>query len=123
LKIPQVQTPSAASQANVEMEEHILDVPMEDPHVEPAHVEPSPAPVGKAAESEFEVDQDFDLILEPEPLVPAHEQRPPEIPVVPLHHAAASKTPSEEQSPSKVFASDQFLSDLAKEIDELGLAQ
>ena len=133
LTIPQVQVPSAASQppasqapaskANVEMEEHILDVPMEDPHVEPAHVEPSPAPVGKAAESEFEVDQDFDLILEPEPLVPAHEQRPPEIPVVPLHHAAASKTPSEVPSASKVFASDQFLSDLAKEIDELGLDQ
>lgn len=136
VNIPEVKIPSGASQApasqaNVEMEEHILDVPMEDPHVghvdapveKAAHVEPKLAPVGKATESEFEVDQDFDLILEPESLVPAHEQRPPEIPIVPLHAAAASTKDSEKPSASKVFASDQFLSDLAKEIDDLGLDQ
>jgi tetratricopeptide (TPR) repeat protein len=118
LTIPEAPVSTPASQVHVEMEEHILDVPMEDPHVE--HVV---APVEKAAESEFELDQDFDLILEPESLVPAHEQRPPEIPIVALPDAAASTTEQKQPSGSKVFASDQFLSDLAKEIDELGLDQ
>jgi pilus assembly protein FimV len=86
----------------------------------PARVEPEP---------EFELDHDYELILEAEPLVPAYDQKPPAIPIVPepqpepqpepaASHAAQSSTTA---PPASGFASDQFLSDLAKEIDDLGL--
>jgi tetratricopeptide (TPR) repeat protein len=63
------------------------------------------------------------LVLEPEPLVPAYDQKPPETPVVPKPesdavHAAQNATVA---PPAAGFASDQFLADLAKEIDDLGL--
>lgn len=77
-----------------------------------AHVEKAAAP-----ESEFEVEQDYELVLEPEPLVPAHDQRPPETPI-----------PSREPEPvakdaASGLASDQFLADLANEIDQLGIGE
>jgi tetratricopeptide (TPR) repeat protein len=72
----------------------------------------------KAPEPEFEVDQEYELVLDAEPLVPAHEQRPPAPPPVrrtpePAHQNAGPAAES--------FASDQFLADLASEIDQLGL--
>jgi tetratricopeptide (TPR) repeat protein len=82
-----------------------------------------PAPPSAAA-PEFELDQDFELVLEPEPLVPAYDQKPPETPIaVPKPesdavHAAQNGTVA---PPTAGFASDQFLADLAKEIDDLGL--
>src|SRR6266403_823202 len=74
----------------------------------------------KAPEPEFEVDQEYELVLDAEPLVPAHEQRPPAPPPSrrtpePVHQNAAPAAES--------FASDQFLADLASEIDQLGLAE
>src|SRR5712672_1955317 len=74
----------------------------------------------KAPEPEFEVDQEYELVLDAEPLVPAHEQRPPAPPPPrrtpePVHQNAAPAAES--------FASDQFLADLASEIDQLGLAE
>src|SRR5580704_10103424 len=85
-------------------------------------VREQPAPPSAAA-PEFELDQDFELVLEPEPLVPAYDQKPPETPVVPKPesdavHAAQNATVA---PPAAGFASDQFLADLAKEIDDLGL--
>jgi pilus assembly protein FimV len=83
--------------------------------VPPPAIEPEP---------EFELDKDFELILEPEPLVPAYDQKPPATPIaVPPPepepaHAAAEAVPV---APAASFASDQFLADLAKEIDDLGL--
>ena len=76
------------------------------------------APVAKAAqpESEFEVEQDYELVLEPETLVPAHDQRPPETPIVP-------REPEPVAPNASGLASDQFLSDLANEIDQLGIGQ
>jgi tetratricopeptide (TPR) repeat protein len=76
----------------------------------------------KPAEPEFEVEQDYELVLDAEPLVPAHEQKPPAPPPArrtpePVHQNAAP--PAAEES----FASDQFLADLASEIDQLGLSQ
>jgi len=72
-----------------------------------------------AAEPEFELDQEFELVFEPENLVPAHEMLPPVPP--PSQKDAepllAGKTPVNGNS----FSTDDFLSDLAKEIDELGL--
>ncbi len=76
----------------------------------------------KAAEPEFEVDQEYELVLDAEPLEPVHEQKPP------------SPPPARPRKPEPVvqnaapgaeagFGSDQFLADLANEIDQLGLAE
>jgi tetratricopeptide (TPR) repeat protein len=77
------------------------------------------------AESEFEVDQDYDLILEPEELVPAHSQKPPDAVEV---HAAESDANGEHVGRNSAgppagsdFASDHFLADLANEIEDLGM--
>jgi len=88
------------------------------PEKPPVHRKP-PAP----AEPEFELDQDYELVLEPEALVPAYDQKPPATPLVvpkpePEPEPAAKNTAA---TPANGFASDQFLADLAKEIDELGL--
>jgi len=84
---------------------------------EPALEEPEVAVPGKpAAEPEFELDNEFELVLEPEQLVAPHEmlsEIPPPKPAEAKQEVAASN--------GSVFSSDQFLSDLAKEIDELGL--
>jgi hypothetical protein len=79
-----------------------------------------PAEAPKVPEPEFELDQDYELVLDPEPLVPAYDQKPPDTPIVvpepePVVQEAAPV------SPASGFASDQFLSDLAKEIDQLGM--
>ncbi len=91
---------------------------------EPPAVEQPPAakiaePAPKIEEPEFELDQDYELVLDPEPLVPAHDQRPPEIPIVPLETQPAGRN----VAPANGFASDQFLSDLAAEIDQLGIGE
>jgi tetratricopeptide (TPR) repeat protein len=76
----------------------------------------------KPAEPEFEVEQDYELVLDAEPLVPAHEQKPPSPPPTPrrpepVHQNAAPAAKADS------FASDQFLADLANEIDQLGLGE
>jgi len=67
----------------------------------------------KKEEPEFELEQDYELVIEPEPLVPAHEQKPPEV---------AAKNAQAPPAASG-FASDQFLADLANEIDQLGIGE
>ncbi|MGB2626346.1 MAG: tetratricopeptide repeat protein [Candidatus Acidiferrum sp.] len=111
------------------------------PHSEIAAEGPEPAlelpvaalPEPPVPEPEFELDQDFELVLEPEPVVPAHEMLA-EIPVAPQEpepgaaiaemHATVSGV---EQGAARVngtsFTSEQFLADLANEIDELGLGE
>jgi pilus assembly protein FimV len=120
-----------------------LPVALEESAPQPAVVEPAPeepavpaatteppaeeqAPAAKLAEPapkieepEFELDQDYELVLEPESLVPAHDQKPPEVPIVPLEPESAARN----AAPANGFASDQFLSDLAAEIDQLGIGQ
>ncbi len=90
------------------------------PSVPKAPTPPPPAP----SEPEFELDQDFELVLEPEPLVPAYDQKPPTTPIV-VKRPDPEPTPAAKDSaalaPADGFASDQFLADLAKEIDDLGL--
>ncbi|MGB2634053.1 MAG: tetratricopeptide repeat protein [Candidatus Acidiferrum sp.] len=89
---------------------------------EPALEEPQAAvPEARPPQPELELDQDFELVLEPEEVIPAHEmlsQIPPPAPAKPAQ-------PKQEKRPepvsSHMFSSDQFLTDLAKEIDELGL--
>jgi pilus assembly protein FimV len=93
---------------------------------EPALEEPQAAlPEEPESQPELELDQEFELVLDPEEVVPPHEllsQAPAEGP-----EATEESVPNEakefveEKVPSGSFSSDKFLSDLAKEIDELGL--
>jgi len=72
-------------------------------------------------EPEFELDQDFELVLEPEAVVPAHEM----FSAMPPPPAAAKplEAPAPVASNGNTFSSDGFLTDLAKEIDQLGLGE
>ncbi len=90
---------------------------------------PKPLP----PEPEFELDQDFELVIEPEPVVPAHEMLgyvPPlpkkkeePAPSAPARRVEPKeKVPAGAPSNGNVFSSEDFLSDLGKEIDQLGLA-
>ncbi len=94
-----------------------IAIPVEEAKHEPQPVEAAPpAPKASEPEPEFEVEQDYELVLEPEPLVPAHDQRPPETPIV-------TREPEPVAQNASGLASDQFLSDLANEIDQLGIGQ
>src|SRR6266849_159139 len=68
-----------------------------------------------ASDPAFDIDQDFELVLEPQEETPTVSQAP--APAQPQHHEAMASAPVNGQ----VFSSDSFLADLAKEIDELGL--
>jgi pilus assembly protein FimV len=93
----------------------------------PPAKEEQPAPTPPAAslveeekarelEPVFELDQDYDLVLEAEPSVPAHEQ------AASLPSAVA---PGEKQAvrPTPLMSSDQFLAQLASEMEELGIGE
>jgi tetratricopeptide (TPR) repeat protein len=84
--------------------------------VPPAKVPQTPPP---ASEPEFELEQEYELVLEAEPLVPAYDQRPPETPIAPPAPVAQNAAPAPPAGSG--FASDQFLADLANEIDQLGI--
>jgi tetratricopeptide (TPR) repeat protein len=75
----------------------------------------------KPAEPEFELEEEYELVLEAEPLVPAHEQRPPETPVAPPEPHPVGQNAKAAPPAGSGFDSDQFLADLAKEIDGLGI--
>jgi tetratricopeptide (TPR) repeat protein len=100
-----------------------ISIPVDEHQPESVEAAPSQpvaeakAPVAKAGqpESEFEVEQDYELVLEPEALVPAHDQRPPETPIVPRQPEPVA------QNAASGMESDQFLADLANEIDQLGI--
>jgi len=104
---------------------HAPAVPEKPPVPEKSVAPEKPAPPKPIQpEPEFELDQDFELVLEPEPLVPAYDQKPPETPVAvpqPEPEPATTAGDSAPVAPAGGFASDQFLADLAKEIDDLGL--
>ena len=83
---------------------------------EPALEEPEQPVHAKAGpEPEFELERDFELVLEPEEVVPPHEMMN-QVPA-----AKEAKPPAPAGKPAAVFSSDDFLSDLAKELDGLGL--
>lgn len=89
---------------------------------EPALEEPQAAvPEALPAQPELELDQEFELVLEPEEVIPAHEMLSQIPPPAPPKSAEPKKEKLPEPVPTNMFSSDQFLSDLAKEIDELGL--
>jgi tetratricopeptide (TPR) repeat protein len=129
-ELPITEQPPAAPRAAPEPDEVLADLPVPE-HAsvasegpEPTLEVPSAAPAGKpAAEPDFELDQDFELVLEPEPVVPAHEMLS-EIPRAAASEKQHEKVPAEEVAPSAgTFSSDDFLSDLAKEMGELGLGE
>ncbi len=90
---------------------------------------PKPLP----PEPEFELEQDFELVIEPEPVVPAHEMLG-QVPILPKKEEGAKspapvmpqpkeKVPVGAPANGNVFSSEDFLADLAKEIDQLGLGE
>jgi pilus assembly protein FimV len=77
---------------------------------------------------ELELEQDYELVLDAEPLVPAYDQKPPEIPVislVPEEDSAPEPPAPAEPVPAAAdsFAADKFLADLAAEMGELGIGE
>jgi tetratricopeptide (TPR) repeat protein len=96
----------------------------------PAPKPPAPAPAAKTppppppAQPEFELEQEYELVLEQEPLVPAYDQKPPETPIVPHPEPEPAHAGQDAAAPAgEGFAADQFLADLANEIDQLGIGQ
>ena len=77
----------------------------------------------KAPEPEFDVEQEYELVLDAEPLVPAHEQKPPTRPAAPRKQEPVHQPSAPPAAGEATFASDQFIADLAKEIDLLGLGE
>ncbi len=121
LELPVAQA-EPVSEAPVAAEPEEIPFAVEEVAQEHAAVETAPAaPIAKAPEPEpeFELDQDYELVLDPEPLVPAHDQRPPDVPIVAKH--SEPEPVAQNAAPASGFASDQFLSDLANEIDQLGM--
>jgi pilus assembly protein FimV len=88
----------------------------------PAAKAPEPP---KAPEPEFELEQEYELVLDAEPLVPAYDQKPPEKPIAvpPPEPEPVAQNASPAPPAGSGFASDQFLADLASEIDQLGIGE
>ena len=94
----------------------------------PAAAQPKEVPAAKApqkspqtSEPEFELAQEYELVLDAEPLVPAYDQRPPETPIAPSAPEPVAQNTAPAPPAGSGFASDQFLADLANEIDQLGI--
>ena len=83
--------------------------------VVPQNIVPEKAP----PEPDLDLDQDFELVLEAEPVVPAHEL----LSKIPLQSPAPPKVPAGAPVNAQSLTTDDFLSDLAKEMDELGLGE
>ncbi|HTB91845.1 MAG TPA: tetratricopeptide repeat protein [Candidatus Sulfotelmatobacter sp.] len=82
----------------------------------------STVPEKAPPEPDLELDQDFELVLEAEPVVPAHElmsKIPPPAPKSTEPPKVRAAAPTNNQA----LTTDDFLSDLAKEMDELGLGE
>jgi tetratricopeptide (TPR) repeat protein len=96
-----------------------------DPAFDPEqHLADIHAPEHLASEAplELELDQEYDLVLEPEALVPAYDQRPPET-SAPVAPPVVPTVKAEPVPAAANFTADQFLSELASEMNELGLGE
>ena len=100
---------SPAAAPPVPLEKPAPRTPAHKPKEKPAQEAPP-----KPAEPEFELEPEYELVLQQEPLVPAYDQKPPEPPASAPDKAAGPPADSG-------FESDQFLAELAKEIDQLGI--
>jgi tetratricopeptide (TPR) repeat protein len=133
-EIPFGDTPPAQS-----LEDHLDSLHLPDEAAaETAGHTPTKEPVDQPLE--LELDQDYELVLDAEPLVPAFDQKPPEIPSVSLvvdethlpETVSESVPPVQSKAPAPTeaapvaadsSAADRFLSDLASEMNELGLGE
>jgi tetratricopeptide (TPR) repeat protein len=112
--------PAAAEKATVHAEA-VPELPTGKSKLPPMGI-PEVAP--PAAESEFELEQDYELVLEPEALVPAYDQKPPATPIGASEPEPETVAQNAAARPLESgFASDRFLSDLAAEIDQLGIGE
>jgi tetratricopeptide (TPR) repeat protein len=93
--------------------------PAAKPKEVPAAKAPQKPP--QTSEPEFELEQEYELVLDAEPLVPAYDQKPPETPIATPKPEPVTQNASPTPPSGSGFASDQFLADLANEIDQLGL--
>src|SRR5215467_6575121 len=112
------ETPAAAAPP-IPLEKPAAKAPAPKPKEKPAAKAPQKPP--KPAEPELELDQDYELVLEQEQLVPAYDQKPPQPPVAPPPAQRPGVQNKAAAPPADGFESDQFLADLAAEIDQLGM--
>jgi tetratricopeptide (TPR) repeat protein len=90
---------------------------------EPALILPqNTVPQKTAPEPDLDLDQDFELVLEAEPVVPAHEMLA-KIPSAPPESSQPPKVQAGAPANAQALTTDDFLTDLAKEMDELGLGE
>jgi tetratricopeptide (TPR) repeat protein len=112
-KEPPPATPPPSKAAADEAEAAIEFIPVEESGKEELPPKPQiPAPQTAKAGSEIELDQEYELVLSPEP-----ETESPEDPATIADPAKSAKLAEH------ALASDQFLADLANEIDQLGMDQ
>jgi len=109
----------AAAAPPIPLEKPAAKVRAEKPKEKPAQKAPQKPP--KPAEPELELEQEYELVLQQEPLVPAYDQKPPQPPVAPPPARPSAQNKAAAPPADSGFESDQFLADLAKEIDQLGM--
>src|SRR5260370_36168465 len=98
------------------MEETIEIVPIEESGQEELPPKPEIPGVSQTKPAaEIELDQEYELVLTPEPETVLPEESEPA--------ATAGPVKPPPLNGSQVLASDQFLADLANEIDQLGIGE
>lgn len=112
------ETPAAAVPP-IPLEQPAAKAPAPKPKEKPAAKAPQRPP--KPAEPQLELDQEYELVLEQEQLVPAYDQKPPQPPAPPPPAQRPVAQNKAAAPPADGFESDQFLADLAEEIDQLGM--
>lgn len=100
-------------------------IPLEKPADKSPATKPKEKPAAKAPQKpavpELETDQEYELVLDQEDLVPAFDQKPAQPPVAPPPAQRPVAQNKAAAPPANGFESDRFLADLAKEIDQLGM--
>jgi tetratricopeptide (TPR) repeat protein len=105
-EVAAVEAAEAPAAEEIKVEEAVVAAPT-------AEAPKAEAPKAAEPEPEFEVDQDFDLVLEPEEVVPAHE----------MLNAMPPQAKAEEKVNGHTANTNDFLADLAKEMGDLGLGE
>jgi tetratricopeptide (TPR) repeat protein len=116
--VPEEQPVMEAVSAELDLDAELAKITEDRSAAEPvAHAE------SQSTDSplELESDQDYELVLDAEPLVPAYDQRPPEHPIVAIAPADEEAVAEPEHAASPNFTTDQFLADLASEMGEFGI--
>jgi len=112
-QVPALESSSGAAEETIEL------IPVQEGGKEESLSKPEipatqPVTPQAAAAEDIELDQEYELILSPEPEPEQPESTPTAGAGTPKHAAPSG---------SQVLASDQFLADLANEIDQLGIGE